>query len=96
MLLSRVTKAPGVDITLTLPYLMVMPVLLEEVLVVQGLAARQCRLDIAEELAGPMLREAREALPLDADVDKVLNSGVHGGPVLMHYATENISGPYNG
>jgi hypothetical protein len=42
---------------------MVMPVLLEEVLVVQGLAARQCRLDIAEELAGPMLREAREALP---------------------------------
>lgn len=43
-----------------------------------------------------MVQAAREAFPLDANANDVLNDGIRGGPGLTQDATQNISGPYNG
>jgi hypothetical protein len=57
------TKAPGVEITSTLLYLMVMLVLLDEVLEIQGLAAQRRCLIITVELVKQMVRASMDTFP---------------------------------
>lgn len=72
---------------------MVMSVLLEEVLVIQGLAAGEWGLSITMQIVGQMVRATTEDLSLYADVDKVLKGVGHGRPGHLHDPTQNLFMP---